>query len=145
MSHRLPPKPRFYDIALPGQCRYCGGDVLNRKGERNPRSRWHPACVEEYRLIYWPTTTRRAVWNRDKGVCAGCGVVCQRRGGHWHVDHRKPLIEARGDLSYWRLDNLQTLCVSCHQAKTAAEAAERAARRRAAKAITAKAPRNRRS
>ncbi len=134
MSHRVPPKPPHYDTAGPGHCRYCGTVVLNKKGVQNLRSRWHPECVKEYRLIYWPTSTRRAVWNRDQGACAACGVISPRRGGHWHVDHRKPLIEAQGDLSFWKLPNLQTLCQPCHHQKTAREAGERAAKRREKKA-----------
>jgi 5-methylcytosine-specific restriction endonuclease McrA len=50
------------------------------------------------------------------------------------MDHIKPLIEAQGDLSFWQMGNLQTLCHPCHTAKTSSEATERAAKRRAAKA-----------
>jgi 5-methylcytosine-specific restriction endonuclease McrA len=46
------------------------------------------------------------------------------------VDHILPLIEAQGDLDYWRLPNLATLCVPCHIKKTSREATDRAQRRR---------------
>ncbi len=130
MKHRIPPKPIHYDTAEPGQCRFCGEDVLNRKGVKNLRANWHKPCVAEYKILYWPSATRRAVWNRDHGKCAACGIVNPRRGAKWHVDHRIPLIEAEGDISKWRLDNLDTLCLPCHHAKTAAEATARAAARR---------------
>jgi 5-methylcytosine-specific restriction endonuclease McrA len=35
----------------------------------------------------------------------------------WQHDHRRPLVEANGDLSYWQLDNIQTLCTACHIVK----------------------------
>lgn len=79
-------------------------------------------------------TTRRAVWRRDKGKCACCGTVCPRKGTpKWHMDHIQPLIEAQGNLDFWRLTNLRTLCSECHKKKTGAEATARAAARRAAK------------
>jgi 5-methylcytosine-specific restriction endonuclease McrA len=46
------------------------------------------------------------------------------------MDHIVPLIQANGDLQYWRLPNLQTLCTPCHTIKTSREATERAAARR---------------
>lgn len=46
------------------------------------------------------------------------------------MDHIKPLIEANGNISYWEMPNLQTLCIKCHTAKTSAEATQRAADRR---------------
>lgn len=126
MFHRIPPKPLHYDKAGPGQCRYCGDTVLGKQGKPKTRPSWHEKCVVEYRVIYWPSSTRRAVWERDKGKCADCGIVSPWRGAYWHVDHKKPLVEARGDLSYWKLPNLQTLCVPCHKKKTGAEATSRA-------------------
>ena len=97
----------------------------------NKRANWHPACVKEYKLIAWPNATRREVWKRDKGVCRTCGHQCARKGTDvWHLDHIKPLIEANGDLNFWKMGNLQTLCSSCHHSKTGREATARAAARR---------------
>jgi 5-methylcytosine-specific restriction endonuclease McrA len=140
MSHRKPHKPIFYDQRVPGQCRYCGGEILDKKGQRSKRAMWHPACVAEYKLIHFPGDTRRAVFKRDKGKCAKCGVVTRYLRGAWDMDHIKPLIEAQGNLDYWRLPNLQTLCSPCHTAKTSAEATARAAARRAAKNIDSDTP-----
>lgn len=85
-------------------------------------------------MLFFVGETRKAVWSRDKGKCNKCGKQCARKGEDgWHMDHIKPLIEAHGDLSYWRLPNLQTLCQDCHTKKTSIEATERAAKRRALK------------
>lgn len=130
-DHRIPPKPPYFDTVPEGTCRWCNVEIgLTPKGKPS-KSRWHHHCVAEYKLLHWPTNTRKAVWRRDKGVCRGCGVQCSRRGGlKWHMDHIKPLIEALGNIDYWRLPNLQTLCTDCHKAKTSKEATERAAIRR---------------
>lgn len=46
---------------------------------------------------------------------------------HWHADHIVAVVDG-GDHT---LDNLQTLCLTCHNAKTAEEVRERARKRRA--------------
>ena len=135
MDHRKPPKPPFYDTYIYGQCRYCGGEILDKKGQRSKRAYWHPACVEEYKLIHFPADIRRAVYKRDKGKCASCGTTNKYLRGAWDMDHIKPLVESQGDLSYWKLPNLQTLCKPCHITKTSAEATARAAARKALKNI----------
>lgn len=134
MEHRKPPKGKFYYNHNPGVCRQCGELVLNDAGKVNKRAKWHKDCLVEYKLVHWPDVTRRAVYERDKGKCAQCGHQCARKYDDvWHLDHIKPLVESQGDVSYWELPNLQTLCQPCHIAKTSAEATERAARKRAAK------------
>lgn len=45
------------------------------------------------------------------------------------MDHIKPLIEAKGDITYWHLENCTTLCHQCHKKKTGSEASARAAAR----------------
>jgi 5-methylcytosine-specific restriction endonuclease McrA len=128
-AHRTPPKPPYFDTVPEGTCRWCNQEVgLTPKGKPS-KSRWHPACLKEYKLLFWPRSTRRAVWRRDKSVCAGCGAKCLYPL-EWHMDHIKPLIEANGDISYWQLPNLQTLCTPCHTTKTSQEATERAAKRK---------------
>lgn len=56
----------------------------------------------------------------------------------WDVDHIKPLVEAKGDISYWKLDNLATRCKDCHKAKSIAETKARAKARREAKKLVDK-------
>jgi hypothetical protein len=134
-SHREPPKPPHYHNPLPGQCRWCGQLIFKTDGiTLNKRANWHPSCVKEYKLLHWPAVTRKAVYRRDKGICKECGHQCSRKGKDvWHLDHKKPLIESNGDLEYWKLPNLQTLCQPCHYKKTGAEATARAEARRLAK------------
>lgn len=132
--HRDPPKPENWDKPEKGKCRFCQLPVLNTDGTVNKRSQWHPICVVDYQMIYWPGTTRKAVFMRDAGKCATCGHQCARGGADvWHLDHVKPLIEAQGNIAYWQMGNLQTLCQPCHHAKTGREATERAEARKLAK------------
>jgi 5-methylcytosine-specific restriction endonuclease McrA len=132
-AHRKPPLPPHFDCTPVGTCRWCNQAIgLTRTGKES-RARWHPACVKEYQLMFWPSEARKVVWKRDKGVCRSCGTQCERRNHGWHLDHIQPLIEAQGDLTFWQLPNLQTLCVPCHKAKTALEAGARAEKRRAEK------------
>jgi len=77
-----------------------------------------------------PAKARAMVEARDGRQCARC----PQQGTPWHVDHIFPLwlvdpIDPER-WRYWLLDNLQTLCASCHQAKTNSEAASRAKIRR---------------
>jgi len=106
---------------------------------------WHPECVTIYRIANFQGDAISHLRRRDHGVCANCGSTpadrIQNRNGRydtgWCADHVVPLWSvdrnAENAFRYWTLENLQTLCESCHKAKTAREAAERAAIRRAAK------------
>jgi hypothetical protein len=134
MTYRALPKPDHYFTAPPGTCRWCNKSTgLTPKGKPKT-SRWHKECVDEYLFLYWPSEARKKVWARDKGKCACCGIVCQRHGNNWDLDHIKPLVEANHDKSYWQLDNMQTLCKQCHKEKTSREATARAAKRKLEKA-----------
>jgi 5-methylcytosine-specific restriction endonuclease McrA len=136
-SHRTPPKPKHYSTAPKGHCRYCGKGIF--KGEKlNMRASWHEHCLKEYKLIYWPKETRKAVWRRDRGTCASCGTKCHIK--NWDLDHRQPLIEAKGRIEFWKMDNLATLCKPCHKEKTSREATARAAARRELKETKAARP-----
>lgn len=99
-----------------------------KNGKVNKRASWHPKCVEQYRLIHFPRDTRRAVWKRDKGQCYICGETVGKK--EWELEHKKPLFEAKGRISYWKMPNLGTACKPCHKKKTAEEAARRAEARR---------------
>lgn len=137
-----------FSDAPQGTCRWCGAATLHesgpRKGERNRRRRWHPACVEEYNRSD-PREARRLVRKRDRGFCVACGLDTyalrrriRGRGSHrklrelgflprrslWELDHVLPLVEGGGH----ELSNLQTLCVPCHRHKTRREAALRRVR-----------------
>lgn len=62
----------------------------------------------------WQLARRQAL-ARDGYQCRACGHVVHGRRAH--VDHITPKAEGGSDL----LDNLQTLCATCHQRKTNAE------------------------
>ena len=118
-------------------CRWCNLEVP--QGRRTFCSDW---CVEEWRLRTDPGYMREKVLERDRGVCAGCGVDCleawrelkRQRGGArlkrwrewglrpgsrktlWDADHIVPVSEGGGECD---LANVRTLCLKCHRAATA--------------------------
>jgi 5-methylcytosine-specific restriction endonuclease McrA len=141
---------RFLPYA-PGKCCWCGESITEKTPTgRDSKASWHPACLEDFRIISWPNSAREAVRKRDfdyeRGIlpCSRCGNDCQAplgqrlgAGGRmveiagWHVDHRVPLwkveqMPALERIEYYRLGNLVVLCFSCHTIKSAEEAAERA-------------------
>ncbi len=117
-------------------CRWCNLEVPS--GRQTFCSQW---CVEEWRIRSDPGHLRQRVLERDRGVCAACGLDCiaeyQRirklrglprtramllwRGGRrkslWDADHIVPVVEGGGECD---LANLRTLCLLCHRANTAA-------------------------
>lgn len=113
-DHRRPPTPIWYDSALPGQCRFCGGMIIV-DGQFKPRRHWHLECAFQWMVMNSPADARRAVFRRDGGVCAGCGGFFGRHD--WDVDHVVPLVEAT-EARHWQLGNMQTLCHECHVTKT---------------------------
>jgi len=118
-------------------CRWCNLEVP--KGRSTFCSTW---CVEEWRLRSDPGYIREKVLERDRGVCAGCGVDClhaerqlkRLRGAArlkasldwglraasrktlWDADHIVPVVEGGGECD---LENIRTLCLKCHRAATA--------------------------
>jgi 5-methylcytosine-specific restriction enzyme A len=122
-------------------CRWCSLEVP--KGRATFCSDW---CVEEWRLRTDPGYLREKVLQRDRGVCAGCGVDClhaerqlkRLRGAArlkalldwglrpgsravarktlWDADHIVPVVEGGGECD---LTNIRTLCLKCHRTATA--------------------------
>lgn len=137
ISHRIAPKPENYELKEKGTCRYCDKHIYKDNGELNMRKLWHSECFEEYKLIYWPKETRKAVFKRDKGICSKCDKEHSSIKG-WELDHIKPLIESNGNIEYWKLDNIQTLCENCHTQKTSLENSERAFKKRSEKILDVK-------
>lgn len=80
-----------------------------------------PMAVEQRRMRgrAWMALRERVIVQAAM-TCAGCGVITP----DLECDHITPLWRGGND----DRDNLQALCVACHAAKTAAEAAERANR-----------------
>lgn len=119
-------------------CRYCGLEVP--AGRFTFCSDW---CVEEWRLRSDPGFLRQKVLERDRAVCAGCGIDCMaewmrlkrargaararawadwgirpgQRKSLWDADHIVAVVEGGGECD---LSNLRTLCLKCHRAATAA-------------------------
>lgn len=127
MSHRVPEKPESYLNPKKGYCKWCAGEILRPDGKLNLRAYWHKECVKEYKMIFWPRYTKKQVYRRDKGKCVKCSEQTKK---WWHMDHIIPLIESNGNLDFWRLPNLQTLCKKCHIEKTSKENSERAKNKR---------------
>ena len=118
-------------------CRWCGLEVP--AGRRTFCSEW---CVNEWRLRTDPGYLRERVFERDRGVCARCGIDTEaewrrirrlpgprrrlaldqwgirsrRRRSLWDADHIVPVAEGGGECD---LDNIRTLCLRCHRGATA--------------------------
>ena len=118
-------------------CRWCRAEVPEKR-----RSFCSDNCVHEWKLRTDPGYLRDAVFNRDKGVCAECGVdtMALRRGlrkldyaarraflkdwglregsrkSLWDADHIVPVAEGGGQCG---LSNMRTLCLKCHRKATA--------------------------
>lgn len=65
---------------------------------------------------------RERIRKRDCGICQECARQGRLGVPGWPVDHIVPLWKGGSDDD----SNKEVLCVSCHDAKTAREAAERA-------------------
>lgn len=116
-------------------CRWCELEVPPRR--QTFCSDW---CVHEWRLRTNPGYLREQVFERDRGVCAACGIDCEaemrrlKRSGRrldawdawglrprqrrslWDADHIVPVVEGGGECD---LSNMRTLCLRCHRAATA--------------------------
>jgi 5-methylcytosine-specific restriction enzyme A len=114
-------------------CRWCNLEVP--PGRLTFCSDW---CVEEWKLRSNPGHLRERVFERDRGICAACGLNClaeygrirrlrgtaklkaasewQLRGRKslWDADHILPVSEGGGECD---LLNMRTLCLKCHRAR----------------------------
>lgn len=144
-----------------GWCRWCGKKIIDPKtGGVSKRRRWHPECVEAYRLT-WPAVWRERVWKHRGGVCGICGRQC----GKWIKWYEGPVLSPsllkkfaspkdpqpcrysavrfvehyRWEADHIRpladggdhsLENGQVACYDCHRVKTSRENSIRARRRR---------------
>lgn len=72
-----------------------------------------------------PYALQQACFKRDHWTCVRCGYQGTPNAGDLNADHVIPRGEGGADT----LDNLETLCVPCHQPKIQAEAARGRQRR----------------
>ncbi len=107
--------------------------------------------MEEWRLRSDPAYLREKAFERDRGVCALCGLDTIREFNHirrlrgsgrarafalhglrpgmrrslWDADHIVPVSEGGGECD---LSNIRTLCLRCHRSVTGELRRRRAAR-----------------
>lgn len=139
----------------PRPCRLCEEPVP--KG----RVSWcGEQCVHLYSLVTSSAYLRAKVHERDRGVCAECGLDCDAieerlRRMTWEQKRRAAAEVSRMGFDWdpgyggrvslwdadhiqaldeggagWDLDNVQTLCQPCHKDKTAEQAGRRGKQRR---------------
>jgi 5-methylcytosine-specific restriction protein A len=119
-----------------GLCRWCSLEVPPRRF-----TFCSDYCVHEWKLRSQPGYLREQILQRDRGVCAHCGlntvteqgklkrargaarVALMRHWGLnsrmrkslWDADHILPVAEGGGECD---LDNIRTLCLRCHRSVT---------------------------
>jgi len=119
-----------------GLCRWCALEVPKRRF-----TFCSDFCVHEWKLRTQPGYLREKVFERDRGICADCGVDTlaaarklrfsrgaarslllthwglrtRSRRSLWDADHIVPVIEGGGECD---LSNIRTLCLRCHRCVT---------------------------
>jgi 5-methylcytosine-specific restriction protein A len=130
----MPPAPH----ARKAPCRWCKTPVSGRR-----RTFCSDACVHEWRLRSSTSYLRECVLERDRGICALCGLdtvklrrrilrlsfgermrelramiargaFTRGRKTWWEADHIVAVVEG-GDSN---LENIRTLCIACHRTVT---------------------------
>lgn len=114
-----------------GRRTFCSGD-RTRWGRGRKVIRPGHGCVHEHLLRSSPPYMRRAVWDRDHGLCAIGGAACDTSRDAWQADHIIPVVEGGGECG---LENMRTLCTAHHKEVTKALAGRRAEARRKAKEL----------
>lgn len=75
MNHRKPPLPESFHRTprLHLVCRWCDQLIAGETGRY-----WHRACIEAFLIATQSQAQRNACLKRDKGICASCGIDCER-------------------------------------------------------------------
>lgn len=82
-------------------------------GEGSDNPNWRGGRDNDYGSN-WPSV-RRSVLDRDDHMCQRCGVVDADLSQSLHVHHEVPLASFDTTEEANRLENLTSLCPSCHQ------------------------------
>lgn len=60
-------------------CQHCGQPCLGRR-----TSYCQDSCAEEYSIRNFPAYARGRVFERDRGICALCGLDTEKLAASWH-------------------------------------------------------------
>ena len=113
-------------IAAPRPCSHAGCRVLATAGGRcadHQREVWHKKPDAVKRLSGRRLQAMREAKFADNPLCAKCGQL-PRTHREWELDHITPSSEGGSNDS----ENMQVLCIPCHDEKSQAES-QRARRR----------------
>lgn len=133
-ASRLPKGPNGRAL-----CRRCQKEV-----PPNRKTFCGKLCIDVWNLDRDPTLQRKIIFKRDKGICKECGINTEQLRERWdldpnpeeakemgftkkhlfEIDHLLEVIFSGG--GNFNENNLQTLCVPCHQKKTSLLARQRA-------------------
>jgi 5-methylcytosine-specific restriction endonuclease McrA len=128
MEYSIDPYKRFQEglkvihlfPSIPGVCACGCGEVLEGRQKRWASPEHGTQAHRQWAIIQGRGNyIRDALRERDKGVCAHCGIDASRDG--WHADHITPVFMGGGGCD---LDGYQTLCIPCHKVKTKVELRE---------------------
>lgn len=91
----------------------CGcGVKLTGKKTRWASAKCSSKAYAEFSIIKGNTSAmRKAIFSIDKGYCRVCGAYDNK----WQADHILPVAYGGGAC---QINNLQTLCIQCHNEKT---------------------------
>ena len=121
----------WIDVVEIGICAYCSGVFENDRGgdycslvcannancpddSGDSHPNWQGGKVDfPYYGHTWSETREKAL-KRDRSECQVCGTNQSELSSTLHVHHRKPVREFKDQSVANRVENLVTLCPSCH-------------------------------
>lgn len=112
MKRTLNNKDLPFDSVFPkliGKCAYCHLPIMGKRKKWCSKACGYKAFVIVMAKRGNSAMLRKLALERDKGICKKCGGTDE-----WQADH---IIELRHGGTH-EMDNIQTLCIKCHKAKT---------------------------
>jgi 5-methylcytosine-specific restriction endonuclease McrA len=102
----------LFPVRGDGTCAYGCGTQLSGRRRKWCSNECRDSALVEYQIIKGDNTViREELLKRDSGFCRSCGIYDEK----WEADHMLPVFKG-GGACY--LDNLQTLCFTCHKEKS---------------------------